>query len=368
MKKIVIVAGDKSGDLYGGRLSKQLKEKFPSVKIYSFGGNVLAQHSQQMINLLAHSVCGIIEVLSSLKKLLNIFKKVKETILDLKPDLIILIDFPDFNLRLAKTLNKKFPLFYYISPQVWAWRKKRVEAIKKYADKMIVLFKFEKAFYKNEGMDALYFGHPLLEIIEEVPHRDEHSNIEPLKKIISFLPGSRENEVKRHLPVMMKTKKILQKELKGYQFQIIRPPNLEENFYEKFSPGMDIVIHSYEAIKKSDFIIACSGTATVELAILEIPYIIIYKLNPLSWYILKKMVKTNFVGMINILAGRKIVDEFLQKQADPEKIAVKTIEYLKNKEKYSGLKDELKKIKNILSPLNATEKFADFIGNYLKLT
>jgi len=361
VKRIVIVAGDKSGDLYGGLLCKQLKEKFPSVDIYSFGGGVLAQHSRQMINLLSHSVCGLVEVLSSLGKLLKIFKKTKETIHRLKPDLVILIDFPDFNLRLAKALNKKFPLIYYVSPQVWAWRKKRVETIKKYVDKMVVLFKFEETFYKNENMDVLYFGHPLLEIIKE------KDKVEA-KKIISFLPGSRKNEVKRHLPVMIKTKKIIEKELEGYQFRIIRPPNLEKDFYKRFSPGMDIIGHSYEAIGESKFIIASSGTATIEIAILGVPYIIIYKLNPLSWHILKKMVKADFIGMVNILAGRKIVDELLQNQANPENLAVKTIEYLRDKEKYSRLKGELKNVKDILYPLNATEKLADFIGNYLKLT
>lgn len=367
MKKIVIVAGDKSGDLYGGLLCKQLKDKFSSVEIYSFGGEILAQNSHQIVNLLAHSVCGIIEVISSLRKLLAIFKKVKETILDIKPDLIILIDFPDFNLRLAKAFNKKFPLFYYVSPQIWAWRKKRIKAIKKYVDKMTVLFKFEETFYKNENMDVLYFGHPLLEIITGTPSPGSQNNDETFKKIISFLPGSRKNEVKRHLPIMIETKKILQKELPEYKFQVIRPPNLEENFYKKFSPQMPIIDHSYETIKKSKFIVACSGTATVELAIMEIPYIIIYKLNPLSWQILKKMVKIDFVGMVNILAERKIIDELLQKQASPKKIAAKTMQYIKNEEKYFYLKNELKKVKDILSPYNATEKFADFIGNYLNL-
>ena len=360
MKKIVIVAGDKSGDLYGGLLSKQLKSKFPKIEIYSFGGEKLAEHSQQIINLLSHSVCGLVEVLSSIGRLLKIFKKTKKTILDLKPDLIILIDFPDFNLRLAKKLNRKFPLIYYVSPQIWAWRKNRIETIKKYVDKMVVLFKFEEAFYKNENMDVLYFGHPLLEIIKE-------EDTEP-NKIISFLPGSRKNEVKRHLPIMIETKKIIEKELENYRFRIIRPPNLEKEFYEKFSPNIDIVDHSYKTIKESKFIIVSSGTATVELAILEVPYIIIYKLNPLSWHILKRMVKANFIGMVNILSGRKIVDELLQKQANPKNLAAKTIEYIKDNEKCSRLKGELKNIKNILSPLNATEKFADFIGNYLKLT
>lgn len=225
---------------------------------------------------------------------------------------------------------------------------------------MVVLFKFEETFYKNENMDVLYFGHPLLEIIKE-------EDTEP-KKIISFLPGSRKNEVMRHLPIMIKTKKIIEKELEGYQFRIIRPLNLEKNFYKMFSPGMDIIDHSYEAIRESKFIIASSGTATIEIAILEVPYVIIYKLNPLSWHILKRMVKTDFVGMVNILSGRKIVDELLQKQANPEKIASTTLEYLRNSKKYSSLKKELKGIADLLSPLNATEKFADFIGNYLKLT
>lgn len=360
MKKIVIVAGDKSGDLYGGLLSKRLKNKFPGIKIYSFGGEKLAEYSQQIINLLSHSVCGLVEVLSSLGELLKIFKKTEKTISSLKPDLIILIDFPDFNLRLAKKLNKKFPLIYYVSPQVWAWRKKRIETIKKYVDKMVVLFKFEETFYKDENMDVLYFGHPLLEIIKK-------ENTEP-KKIISFLPGSRKNEVTRHLPIMIETKKIIEKQLGQYRFRIIRPPNLEKKIYEKFSPNIDIVDHSYAAIRESKFIISSSGTATVELAILGVPYLIIYKLNSLSWYILKRIVKTDFVGMVNILAGHKIVDELLQARANPKKIASLTLEYLTDNEKYSNLKQELKGIENMLAPLNATEKFADFIGNYLKLT
>ncbi|MCK4912609.1 MAG: lipid-A-disaccharide synthase [Candidatus Omnitrophica bacterium] len=360
MKKIVIVAGDKSGDLYGGLLSKQLKNKFSDLQIYSFGGDKLAKHSQQIIDLLSYSVCGLVEVLSSLKKILKIFKKTKKTILDLKPDLLILIDFPDFNLKLAKELNKKFPVIYYVSPQVWAWRKGRVKTIKKYVNKMVVLFEFEKTFYKNENMDVLHFGHPLLEIIKE-------ENAEP-KKIISFLPGSRKNEIKRHLPIMIETKKIIEKELPDYQFRIIRPPNLERPIYEKFSPNIDIVAHSYKVIKESQFIISSSGTATVELAILGVPYLIIYKLNSLSWHILKRMVKIDFVGMVNILAGKKIVDELLQKQANPKKIAKLTLEYLKDNEKYSELKRKLKDIISILSPFNATEKFTDFIGDYLNLT
>ena len=190
MKNIIIVAGDTSGDIYGGLLAKNLKEKYPNVNIYSFAGPELAKHSQQIINLLQYSVCGLVEVVSSLKKILATFKETLLKINEIKPDLIILIDFPDFNLRLAKIINKQYPVFYYVSPQVWAWRKERIKLIKKFVEKMIVIFKFEQDFYKKEGVDALYFGHPLLEIIKPV-------NLEP-KKIISILPGSRKNEIKKH--------------------------------------------------------------------------------------------------------------------------------------------------------------------------
>ncbi|MCF7907957.1 MAG: lipid-A-disaccharide synthase [Candidatus Omnitrophica bacterium] len=359
-RKIVIIAGDTSGDLYGGLLAKKLKEKYSSLEIDSFGGPALAEHSQQIVNLLAHSVSGLVEVISSLKGIFAIFNQAYEHIEKVKPDLVILIDFPDFNLRLAKKINKKYPVFYYVSPQVWAWREKRVNLIKKFIDQIIVIFKFEKDFYQTKNIDALYFGHPLLEIIE----RPENSKT---KNIISFMPGSRKNEVKKHLPVMSEAKKIIEKQLPGYQFQIIKPESLSQEFYRQFSPDMDIVNHSYLALAESKFIIASSGTATVEIAILEVPYLIIYKVNPLTWHILKKLVKTKFIGMVNILSKEKIVDELLQNEASSNKIAKATFSYLTNDQKCNQLKEKLKKVKETLSPYGASEKFAEYIGKYLKL-
>jgi len=360
MKKIVIIAGDKSGDLYGGLLGKKLKEKFPSLELYSFGGNHLAQHSNQIINLISHSVSGIYEVLFTINKFIKIFNTTLNHINRIKPDLIILIDFPDFNLRLAKKVNKKYPVFYYVSPQVWAWRKKRINLIKKYVEKMTVIFRFEKDFYKKKGIDALYFGHPLLEIINRIPEVSS-------KNIITFMPGSRRNELKRHLPVLAKTYKILRKNIAGYTFRIINPDNIEKNYYKKYIKNIEIVPHSYKAIRESKFIISSSGTATVEIAILEIPYIIIYKVNPISWRIIKTLVKTEYAGMVNILSSRIVVKELLQENATPDKIAALTLDYINNEEKYSILKNELKKVKEMLMPLGATDKFSDYIGRYLKL-
>ena len=360
MKRIVIIAGDKSGDLYGGSLCKKLNEKFSDIEILSFGGPYLARHSHQKINLIEHSVSGIFEVFSHLGKIISVFRKTLEEINKIKPDLIILIDFPDFNLRLAKTLNRRFPIFYYVSPQIWAWRKGRISQIKKYIEKMVVIFKFEVDFYKREGVDVLYFGHPLLEIIEQ---KDIAT-----KKIISFLPGSRKNEIARHLPVMQAVKKNMEKELKGYQFRIIRPHNLKEAFYKSFSPDMEILERSYTVLQESEFIITSSGTATVEIAVLEVPFVVMYKVNPFTWHILKRMVNTDFISMVNILAAKKVVEEFLQNEANPDVIARRTLTCLKDRDKYHKIKEELKKIKEILSPYGATDKFADFIGGYLHCT
>jgi len=358
--KIVIVAGDTSGDIYGGLLAKKLKQKYPGLEIDSFAGPGLAQNSQQIVNLLDHSVSGLVEVISSLKDIFAVFNQAYEHIEKIKPDLVILIDFPDFNLRLAKKINKKYPVFYYVSPQVWAWREKRVDLIKKFIDKMIVIFKFEQEFYQNKGIDALYFGHPLLEIIKEPPRAET-------KNIISFLPGSRVNEVKKHLLTMTETKKLLQKELADYKFQIIKPKSLAKKLYQQFSPGMDIVEHSYSRLAESKFIIASSGTATVEIAILEIPFLIIYKVNPLTWKILKQLVKTEFVGMVNILSKRKVVNELLQNEANPETIAKVTSNYLKDQSRYNSLKEDLKTVKAKLKPQEASKQFAEYIGEYLKL-
>jgi lipid-A-disaccharide synthase len=359
-KKIVIVAGDKSGDLYGGLLCKKLKEKFSNIKIFSFGGDFSDEYSQQIINLVSHSVSGIGEVIYSFKNILAIFKKTLKEIKKINPHLIILIDFPDFNLRLAKNLNKRYPLFYYVSPQVWAWRKGRINLIKKYVDKMIVIFRFEKDFYAKMGINVLYFGHPLLEIVKK-------RNLKP-KNIISFLPGSRKNEIKKHLPIIEKAKNIIKNKLNNYSFQIIRPPHIEEAFYKNIGVATPLILHSYEVIEQSKFVITSSGTATLEIALLEIPFITIYRVNSLTWHIAKILVNTEFIGMVNILASEKIVDELLQKEVNPENIARVTLSYLEDKDKYEKLKGKLKIIKEKLSPYNATERLADFIGKYLELS
>ncbi|MDD5069349.1 MAG: lipid-A-disaccharide synthase [Candidatus Omnitrophica bacterium] len=359
LKKIVIVAGEESGDRYAGMLSEKLKINFSGIEIYSFAGPVCAKFSTQKINLLEYAVSGLVEVITHLKGLFKIFSETIAEIKHINPDLIILIDFPDFNLRLAKKLNNRFTIFYYVSPQIWAWRKRRINLIRRYVKEMIVLFKFEQDFYEKENVKALYFGHPLLEIIPPIKTTK--------KKIISLLPGSRKNEIKKHLPIMIKAKELLEKDLPGYSFRIIRPPTLNEDLYKTYDNKTELTIQSYQALAESEFIIACSGTATVEIAILAIPYLIIYKVNPISWFLLRWLIKIKFAGMVNILNAKEIVKELLQDKATPQNIKKETLSYLNNNEKLNSLRQDLSLTRKILSPYGASENFANYIGKFLNL-
>lgn len=355
-KRIFIVAGDKSGDLYGGLLAEKLNQK-ANLEIYSCGGENLKNHSKQIINLLHHSVTGLVEVLRSLPKIIKTLQQTIAAINEFKPDLVILIDFPDFNLRLAKTLNRRYKLFYYVSPQVWAWRPKRIEQLRHYVDQMIVLFKFEEDFFRQQKIPVKYFGHPLLELIKPIAT--------PTKNIISFMPGSRKNVISHHLPLLIKAKDFLKAKLPNWEFRIIRPENIAADFYQKFNPNMPVIIHTQTALAESKFIIVSSGTATLELAILGVPYLLIYKMNALSWWLVKRLVTTGFAGIVNILAKRKIVKELLQNQAKPIHIAREALSLINDPQAYQALKTELNQIKELLTPNNASEKFARYILEYL---
>jgi lipid-A-disaccharide synthase len=357
-KRIAIVAGDKSADSYAALLCRHLKAASPEIEIYTFAGSQTAAYSRQILNLVDHSVTGLVEVLRSLPKIIGKFNRTFEEINRIKPDLVILCDFPDFNLRLAQKLNKRYPLYYYISPQVWAWRKERVEIIRKYVDKMIVIFKFEEEFFLKEKIPVLYFGHPLLELIKTETVKPE--------KTISFMPGSRKSVLKQHLPIVIRTKDFLAQKLPGYRFRIIRPENIPESFYKGFPLNMEIIPHSYQALSESEFVVASSGTSGIELAVLEVPYILIYKMNPLSWFMVKRLVNVSYAGMVNILAKKPLIKELLQKKTMPLNVAVEVLRIINDPKAYSDIKNGLAQVKDLLKPEGAAESFANHIVKTLQ--
>jgi len=373
-KTIFIVAGEYSGDLHGAGLAKALKKINPQIKLCGAGGELMKSAGVEIYyNFLDLAVVGFWEVVKNLKKFKKIFKFLSQKLDMVNPDVVILIDYPGFNLRFAKEIKKRnIKLIYYISPQIWAWGRNRIKLIRKFVDKMIVIFKFEEEFYKSYGIDANFVGHPLLDIVKPSLPKSEllkRYNLSPDKKTIALLPGSRETEVRRHLPLMLRTGEIIQKKIPAVQFILCRSPSISEDIffpYIRHSPlNITQLTNSYDSIELADFVIVASGTATLETAILGKPMVIIYKTSFLTWAMIKPQIKIPYIGLVNIVAGEKIVPEFIQYEANPGKISQKVVDILTNQEKQTEIKRDLCKIKEKLGEPGATERAAKIILDYI---
>lgn len=369
-KTIFIVAGESSGDLHGSILAKALKKLDPKIKLCGAGGMLMENSGVEIYyNFLNLAVVGFWEVLKNLRKFRKIFKFLVRKLEEVKPDLVILIDYPGFNLRFAKEVKKRnIKLVYYISPQVWAWGKNRIKLIKKLVDKMIVVLKFEEDLYKSYGIDVAFVGHPLLDIVKPSQTKYElfkKYGLNSHKKIISLLPGSREVEVRRHLPILLKTAKLISKRNPNIDFIISKTPALAKDLFSSLLPKFKLsalfLENSYDCIELADFVLVSSGTATLETAILEKPMIIIYKTSFLTWLIIRPQIKIPYIGLVNIVAGKKIVPEFIQFQTKPKKISQKIIELMSNHEELKKIRENLVMVKNKLGTSGAIERAAKII-------
>jgi len=375
-KNILIVAGEVSSDLHSANLIKELKKISPDLKFFGLGGKFMLQEGADLIcDLTEMATVGFWDVIKNFKKFKNIFEKTLYFIEKKSPQLAILVDYPGFNLRLAEELKKRnIPVIYYISPQVWAWGKNRIKKIKDNVDLMLVLFKFEEEFYKKYNINALCVGHPLLDIVK--PSLDKESFLKkfllPLTKYtISLLPGSRLNEVKFNLPLMLKTSALIYEKLKDVKFLILKPSSLNEELYQSYLKGYKIPLYiisnaTYDGLSISDFAIVCAGTATLETALLNIPMVIIYKLSFINWLILRPLVKVPYIGMVNIVAKRKIIPEFIQYQIKPKRIAEYITETITDEEKIKSIKASLSQIKSSLGTPQASLQAAKIIYNFLE--
>ena len=404
-KRIFIVAGEASGDLHGAALIRKLKEKDPSLKIFGMGGDAMEKEG---MHLLAHSkdmaVTGVFEVFLKLFQILSVYFRLVQFIKTQNPDLIILIDYPDFNLRLAKKVHGLgIPIVYYISPQVWAWRKRRVYKIKKYITKMLVVFPFEKEFYERHGVDVTFVGHPLLDqlasasedlCVEEASRRSDwlgreaqsdregqaathrwsgstagsethKSSDAEAKAVIALLPGSRRNELKYLLSPMLDACEIIQKQIPNVRFTLPVAPTLTMEDFKTEIKLRDLKIelsqgNMSEVVSRSDVVMTCSGTATLETAILGKPMVILYRLNWLSYFLGKLIIrKLKYFGMPNILLKEAVVPELLQKAVTGKNIAEKIIEYLSNPELKTKTIEKLKDIRQKLGAQNVNERVAN---------
>lgn len=370
MNNIFIVSGEESGDLHGASLIAALKKIAPDVKVAGMGGRRMKEAGLMGPDSKEVSVVGIVEVLEKLPTILKRFRDLKAMLEGGNFDAVVLIDFPDFNLRFAKDVKKLgIPIIYYISPQVWAWRKKRINKIAALVDKMLVVFPFEEALYKAKGVDVEYVGHPLADIANcdlTMSEAREKLSIPQDKIVISLLPGSRTGEINRLLAPMLTAGGIITKELGENKPVFLLPAanSIDDSLINEFllkSSSIDLKVvrgQMYTALRASDASIVTSGTATLETALIGTPMVIIYKMSSISFGVAKLLIDLKYAGLPNIVAGKKAVPELIQSEATPENMAKELLEILRDKKKKNAMIDDYKKIKNTLGGAGAANRAA----------
>ncbi|MFQ6077835.1 MAG: lipid-A-disaccharide synthase [Thermodesulfobacteriota bacterium] len=370
-RKILIVAGEASGDLLGAHLVKAVLSMDPQLRFYGLGGKHLRTMGIEVVfDNSEVAVVGIVEVLSKLRSIYRIFRWLKRSLDWNKPTLAILIDFPDFNLRLAKEANKRgIPVFYYISPQVWAWRRGRVKKIAKLVHKLVVILPFEVPFYRQRGIDCEFVGHPLVDIVKPHLSKEEAQEIFRLdkdKRTIGLLPGSRREEVQNLLPVLLKSAHLLVRDFPNLQFVIPLAPAIDRFEVEKHIADFDLDIrvvgeHMYDVLNICDLVITASGTATLEAAIMRTPMIIVYKVSLLSYLVGRLLVKVKSIGLVNLIAEKRIVPELIQGQASPMNIFNEASKMLNDPHLLSMIRGELDKVKEKLGNSGTSQRAAQIL-------
>jgi len=342
-KHILISVGEASGDMHAANLVQAVKKLAPDVLFYGMGANLMRNAGVDIVIYANElSIVGLLEVITKFPKIRKAFRIMQNALEHNKPDLLILVDYPGFNLRLAKIAKKAgVKALYFISPKVWAWNQGRIESIKKYVDKMAVIFPFEVDFYKKYQVPVAFVGNPLLEIVKpKLTHEEAQRafKLSPNCKTIGLFPGSRKSEIKYHLPIMLEAAKLLKNQNPDLQFLLPQASSITLDDLQPYLQASSIKVQvipnkNYDVMQVCDAIIAASGTVTLEIAIMTIPEVIIYKKSWLEYQIAKRVIKIPYIGLCNILANKKIVQELLQYDATPENIA-KEIEKILNDANY----------------------------------
>ncbi len=367
-KNIMIIAGEASGDVHGANLAKELYRLKPDLKIFGLGSERMRHAGVETIyDIKDISVVGVTEVIPRLFSIWKVYRGLSSIIRKEPPDLLVLIDFPDFNLMLAKVAKKAgVPIVYYISPQVWAWRSGRINKIARLVKKILVILPFEAKIYKKAGVECEFVGHPLLdEVIPKYSKRDavKRFGLKANKPVFGLLPGSRRNEIYFLLEPMLKTAALIKDKIPDAQFILPVAHGLDfvkiRNDAEKSGVHINVIDdNAVDAMNISDMIIVASGTATLQAAIIGVPMVILYKISLISYFIARLLVDVKDIGLVNIVAGKRIVPELLQKDVNPEMIFRTFWNIYGKSDKYQKTKEELKKVRIKLGKSGASKKAA----------
>ena len=367
-KEIMLVVGEASGDAYGAQLVEALHRRDAALKVYGVAGEQLQRtRFETLVSVAKLTGMGLVELVGNLGNLWRAYALLKEALQQRRPNLLVLIDFPDFNLRLAKLAKSlQIPVLYYVSPQIWAWRKGRVRQIARWVDHMAVIFPFEATLYERHGVKATFVGHPLLETVRAGSDRAatvSKMGLDPAKSTIALLPGSRHGEVSRHLPVMREAAVRLAEE-REIQFFCVCASTIDEAEVAAMleHPTMRVPVVTsdrYEAIHSADLVWAASGTATLETALLGRPMIIVYRVSWLTFMIARWLVRVDHIGMVNLIAGERLVPELVQNDVSAARIAAESRILLDDSQLRCGIITKLAKLRERLGGPGAADRVAD---------
>ena len=375
---IMIVAGERSGDIYGAGLARALRARLAGLEVFGCGGDALRQAGADTV-VDAHqlSLAGITEIISGIPRVYRAFHRLLEEVDHRQPQLAILIDFPDFNLRMARQLKKrKVPVVYFVSPQVWAWRKRRVQKLKARIAKMIVIFDFEEEIYRRAGVPVEYVGHPLVDMVRPHLTREQFFakvDLDASVPTVALLPGSRKQEVTANLPVMLDaaTRLTLHHQL---QFIVAVAPTIDPAWVETTllecyvgrATVRSAVHATYDALQHTDVAVVASGTATLEAALRERPMVVVYRVSPITWLVGKFLVNVPFYSMVNILAKKEIVPELMQHDFSAANVAARVEYLLEHSEAREAMIQGFRALRPRLGPGGAIERAADAVVRLLQ--
>ena len=369
--KYYIIAGEASGDLHGSNLIKELKKLDTAASIRCWGGDKMQAAGGELVKHYRDlAFMGFTEVLMNLGTILRNLKFCKQDILSYKPDTLVLIDYPGFNLRIAKWAKQQgLKVIFYISPQVWAWKENRVKMMKECIDKMLVILPFEKDYFKNRwNWKVEYVGHPLVQVIDKFRaiHPDLKPNAQP-PFTIALLPGSRKQEILKKLPIMLE----VSKEFPEHIFIIAKAPAVEDAFYNDLLKDYSNVSHvanqTYELLLKANAALVTSGTATLETALFGVPEVVCYKGSAISYQIAKRVIKVKYISLVNLIMFRLVVHELIQDALTPKNLTKELNQLLFDPKRINQLNNDYKELKEMLGEGgNASAKAAASIVNFLK--
>lgn len=370
MPKILISCGEPSGDLYAGALAVEIRRRAPDASVFGLGGQrLLAGGGELLEDYRGLSVTGIFEALRVLPRSLAALRRLLAAVRHNRPDVLVAVDFPDFNFRLASAVRRfGVPVVYYVSPQLWAWRPSRMKVMKRIADRVLVIFPFEEEIYRRANVPVEFVGHPLIDLVRPQQPREtflQEQGLDPGRPAIALLPGSRPNEVHRLLPVMSAAARIVADRLPGAQFVVARAPSLEDRLFSRVQWGdvrpVIVLARTDAVLAAADVAVTASGTATVQAALHDRPMVVVYRLSPLSYWLFRRFVRVDTFAMVNLIAGTRVVPELIQDGCTPDSIASEVLNYLTNPGHVERVRSALREVRRRLGGPGASGRAAEAV-------